>query len=277
MSQPTVLSISSQVAYGHVGNSAIIAALHSMNCNVIDIPTIILSSHPGHGPAARIDIPAGKIDEILNVLADQGRLDGVDAIISGYFSSVDQIASVEKAVKQVKSKNPAAIYCCDPIIGDELPGMYVPQPVARAIRDDLIPVSDIILPNLFELQYLLGDRVTDIGDCIIKVRENFKSPVLITSMPIDDPSCMGNLLVHGDEAWLCTSPRLDKVPNGTGDLLTGLFVGNYLTGGCFHTALSFASGQLNSVLIGSVAEKSDELVLSHLMNTPSDFPPAQAL
>jgi len=277
MPPPVVLSFSSQVAYGHVGNSATIAALHTTNCTVIDIPTIILSSHPGHGPAATLEIPAGKIDEFVNVLADQGRLDNVEAVISGYFCDPQQITSVRRAVELVKSKNPTTLYFCDPVIGDETPGIYVPKSVARAIKDDLIPISDIIMPNLFEFQYLLGDKITDLRDCIDKVRENFKAHVLITSVPVDNPAHCGNLLVLPDEAWLCTSPRLDKAPHGTGDLLTGFFVGNFLAMGSYETALSNASGQLNLVLKASVAAGSDELVLSHLITIPfpPDFPPAQ--
>lgn len=279
MPRPTVLSISSQVAYGHVGNSAIIAALHTHGCTVIDIPTIILSSHPGHGPAASIEVSAEKIDEFLDILGDQGRLDTVDAVVSGYFRNCEQIASVKKAVERVKAKNPAALFCCDPVIGDDLPGMYVPQSVAEAIKTDLIPLSDMLTPNLFEFQFLLGQKVTDLRDCIDKVRQNFKCPVLVSSVPADDPAHCGTLLVLAEEAWLCTAERIDKVPHGTGDLLTGLFVGSYLATRSYQKALSSACGQLNVVLLRSIAEGCDELVLSHLMaaSLPPDFPPARSV
>ncbi len=277
MPPPIVLSFSSQVAYSHVGNSATIAALHSTDCTVIDIPTIILSSHPGHGPAATIEVPAEKIDQFVDTLADQGRLDNVKAIISGYFCAPRQIASVRKAVELVKSKNPTAKYFCDPVIGDDTTGIYVPQSVARAIKIELIPISDFILPNVFEFQHLLGHKVTDLNNCIDKARENFNAHVLITSVPVDDPAQLGNLLVLPDQAWLCTGPHLDKAPHGTGDLLTGLFVGNYLAARPYEMALSYASGQLNKVLRASVAEDSDELALSQLKNIPfpPDFPPAK--
>ncbi len=272
-----VLSFSSQVAYGHVGNSAIIAALHSTDCTVIDIPTIILSSHPGHGPAATIEVPAEKIDEFVDTLADQGRLDNVEAIISGYFCTPRQIASVRKAVELVKSKNPAARYFCDPVIGDDITGIYVPQSVAQAIKIDLIPISDFILPNMFEFQYLLGHKVTDLHHCIDQARKNFNARVLITSVPVDDPTHHGNLLVLPDQAWLCTGRHLDNVPHGTGDLFTGLFAGNYLAVHSYDMALSYASGQLNKVLKDSVAQGSDELALFQLKNIPfpPDFPAAK--
>ena len=44
-----VLSISSQVAYGPVGNSASVPALQAAGFTVSQVPTIILSNHPGLG------------------------------------------------------------------------------------------------------------------------------------------------------------------------------------------------------------------------------------
>jgi len=269
MPHPTVLSISSQVAYGHVGNSATIAALQTLNCTVIDIPTIILSSHPGHGANAAIDIPAEKIDEILNILEQQGRLDKVDGVISGYIRSPEQVDVIRKAVENVKSKNPAALYFCDPVIGDDLPGIYVPGAVAEAIKTRLVPASDILVPNLFEFQFLTGDAVSGINECIELARTKFKAQVLITSVPMQRGTDCGNLLVGPRAVWLSTNPRIDKVPHGTGDLLTGLFAGHYLSTHSSARALSYACGQLNSVLIKSIEEGGDELVLSPLMTPPN--------
>jgi len=277
MSRPTVLSLSSQVAYGHVGNSATIVALQTLGCTVIDIPTIILSSHPGHGTCASMEVPAEKIDEFIKILAQQGRLDRVDAVISGYIKTPEQVETIKKAVELIKAKNPAAIYCCDPVIGDELPGIYVAQAVAEAIKRDLIPISDIITPNLFEFEYLTGGQVTIMKDCIRQSREKFKAHVLLTSAPVDDNKTCSNLLISPDQAWMCTSPRRDRIANGTGDLLTGLFVGHYLTTQSYNKALSYACGQLTSVLEKSTQEGGDELTLTPLMTSPAlcDFPPAQ--
>ena len=47
-----LLSISSQVAFGPVGNSAAVPALQARGHEVLAIPTIMLSNHPGHGPPA---------------------------------------------------------------------------------------------------------------------------------------------------------------------------------------------------------------------------------
>jgi pyridoxine kinase len=277
MPGPTVLSLSSQVAYGHVGNSATIVALQTLGCTVIDIPTIILSSHPGHGACTGIEIPAEKIDEILNVLWAQGRLDKVDAVISGYIKSPQQAAIIKKVIERIKAKNPAAIYCCDPVIGDELPGIYVAQAVANAIKSELAILSDILTPNLFEFQFLTGQPAMNMGECIDQAHQKFKAHVLLTSAPIKDIDQCGTLLISPEDTWMCTAARIDKVPKGTGDLLTGLFVGHYLATCSYKKALAYACGQLRSVLIESTKQGGDELSLSPLMVSPCLFklPPAQ--
>ncbi len=276
MSRPTVLTISSQVAYGHVGNSASVVALQSLGCEVIDIPTIILSSHPGHGPAASVEISAKKIDGILSSLKDQGRLDKVDVILSGYLRSRAQIRSVARAVKTIKAKNLAAIYCCDPIIGDEATGIYVPEHVAQGIKTHLINLSDFITPNLFEFQFLCGHKGLKIDQCIDLARNKFKTDVLITSAPLIDPAFCGNLLVTAQQAWVCETSHICNVPHGTGDLFTALFVGHFLSKCPIEDALSRATGQLNSVLINSADEGTDELCLAHLFQRPDTepYPPA---
>ena len=43
-----VLSISSQVVYGHIGNSAAAFVLQRMGHDVMAVPTIILSNRPGY-------------------------------------------------------------------------------------------------------------------------------------------------------------------------------------------------------------------------------------
>ncbi len=279
MPGPTVLCLSSQVAYGHVGNSATIVALQTLGCTVIDIPTIILSSHPGHGASAGIEIPAEKIDEILDVLWAQGRLDKVDAVISGYIKTPQQAAIIKKVIERIKVKNPSAIYCCDPVIGDELSGIYVAQAVANAIKSELAILSDILAPNLFEFQFLTGQQATSMADCIDQAHQKFKAHVLLTSAPMKDIDQCGTLLISPEDAWMCTSSRIDKVPKGTGDLLTGLFVGHYLSTHSYKKALAYASGQLTSVLIESAQQGGDELTLSPLMTPPrlGEFPHPQPL
>ena len=71
-----ILAISSQVAYGPVGNSAAVPALQAAGDEVIAVPTIILSNHPGLGKPVGLRIPAPDVAGILGALDNLGVLDG---------------------------------------------------------------------------------------------------------------------------------------------------------------------------------------------------------
>ena len=64
-----VLSISSQVVWGPVGNSAAVPALQAGGHEVLGLPTITLSAHPGHGPPAGFRTDAADMARIADGLA----------------------------------------------------------------------------------------------------------------------------------------------------------------------------------------------------------------
>ena len=58
----SVISIQSQVAYGHVGNSAAVFPMQMHGIDVIAVPTTLLSNRPGY-PTIRgqvLDSPTGR-------------------------------------------------------------------------------------------------------------------------------------------------------------------------------------------------------------------------
>ena len=61
---------------------------------------------------------------------------------------------VLSTVDRVRGLNPAAIYCCDPVMGDVGRGMFVLPGLPQLIRDRVVPVADVVTPNAFELAYL---------------------------------------------------------------------------------------------------------------------------
>ena len=48
-----------------------------------------------------------------------------DGVLSGYMGGADIGAAILDAVATVKRANPAARYCCDPVIGDVGRGVFV--------------------------------------------------------------------------------------------------------------------------------------------------------
>ena len=136
-----------------------VPALQHLGLTVWPVDTVVFSNHPGHGQfRGEVRDPAA-LTALLRGLADLGVLATCRAVISGYLGSADNAAVVESALDLVRAANPGAVYCCDPVIGDNGRN-YVGADVVTAIRDRLLPRADLATPNRHELAVLTGGPAT---------------------------------------------------------------------------------------------------------------------
>jgi pyridoxine kinase len=245
-----VLAISSQVAYGTVGNSAAVPAMEALGLVVHTIPTIILSNHPGLGAPAGVRIEARNLGAILSALENLGVLRECAAVLTGYFAANDQIHGVARAIQRMKEANPSLTYLCDPILGDDPNGLYVPPAVAEAIRDELVPLATCIAPNRFELEWLSGKKVASAENAISAARSLACAEVLATSIPIDKNS-LNTLLIDRHSIQEHVMEKRTDIPHGTGDALSGLFLGYRLLVQSAGDAFVAAMRQLEKLVLAS--------------------------
>src|SRR5215831_8038672 len=151
-----LLSIQSHVAYGHVGNSAAVFALQRLGVEVWPIHTVELSNHPGYGEFRGRVADAAAVRDLVAGIAVRGALTRCDGVVSGYVGAAEIGTEILAAVGAVKAANPAARYCCDPVIGDADRGVYVRPAVAEFLRAQAVPAADVVTPNAFELGWLTG-------------------------------------------------------------------------------------------------------------------------
>ena len=217
-----VLSISSQVVWGPVGNSAAVPALQAMGHEVLALPTVILSNHPGHGAPSGFRTLPEDLSAMLSTLEGLGALDGLDAALTGYFAAPEQVDAVARQFKRLA----LPFLLVDPVLGDH-GRLYVPEPVAEAIRDRLLPRATCLTPNGFELAWLSGRTVEDEASAIAAARALGVPEVLATSIPAGAER-LATLLVTPHEVHAVVTPRLDHVPHGTGDFLSALYLAHRL-------------------------------------------------
>jgi pyridoxine kinase len=265
-----VLSFQSEVVYGYVGQRAARFALQRLGHDLWAIPTVILSNHTGY---PRVEGQA--VDPVLIALLVEGStanglLARCDAVLSGYLGSAAQADIVAAAVRGVKAANPKAVYCLDPVFGDN-GRAYAKPGVAEAMARTLLPLSDIVTPNTFELSSLTSVAIRDASDALVAARRLARPLVVATSAPAG-PDRIGVLAVAGNEAWFASTPRLENAPHGAGDLFAALFLAARLEGRDLRTALERATSSVFAVLEKSVAANSNEMLLieSHesLLNPP---------
>jgi pyridoxine kinase len=229
----TILSIQSSVVYGHVGNSAVTFPLMRMGVEVWPVITVHFSNHTGYESWRGPLLSAADLRNVVRGLDERGVLGEVDAVLSGYQGAEDIGAMILEAVALVKLRNPAAIYCCDPVLGDADTGSYVRPGIPEFMRARVVPAAQIITPNQFELTSLTGLPVSTMEEALTAAdaaRALGPEVVLITSVVRADatPGTIDMVAVDADGAWLVSTPRLPHTFTGSGDVTAATFLATLL-------------------------------------------------
>ena len=262
----SVLSIQSHVAYGHVGNSSAVFALQRLGTEVWPVHTVQFSNHTGYGSWKGRVFDGASIDEVLEGIDERGVLGGCAAVLSGYLGSADIGQSVLGAVARVRAANPAAVYCCDPVIGDVGRGVFVRPGIEELLRDVVLPVADVLTPNHFELDLLAGTTTTTleaVKEAVASIQDRGPGTVLTTSLVTEDtPQDAVDLLASQDgRHWRVRTPKLGLSVNGAGDATAALFLAHWLPERSAPAALGAATASVWGLLARTEAAGSREILL----------------
>jgi pyridoxine kinase len=259
-----VISIQSQVAYGHVGNNAAVFPMQMRGIDVIAVPTTLLSNRPGYPTIRGRILDADLVADLLLGIDERGVVDSCQVILSGYLGSPEIAEVVMEFVRKAKKNNPKLIYCCDPVIGDSDAGLFVREGIPSLFRDSLCPLADIITPNHFELEWLCGAKATTIDEVIENARalsERGPSTVVVTGVQLADMpgDRVDTVAIEGSSVWRLSTPKLPIRPSGTGDLFSSLFVSSLVCGLGTQGALVEAVSAIFAVLERTVAAGTEEM------------------
>ncbi|MDX2203298.1 MAG: PfkB family carbohydrate kinase [Hyphomicrobiaceae bacterium] len=262
-----ILCISSHVVRGSVGLAATVPALQSLGHEVWALPTVTLAARPGLGraamaPGGRRATDAAGLSAMLDALERDGCWPMLDAVLTGYFASPDTVEAAAQAVARIKAQSPRVRVLVDPVIGDA-GRLYVSAETAAAIRDALLPLADIATPNRFELQWLASALGFDDEASLVAAARALGPPLVVVTSAAETELEVTTLLAgRSGLVRAVTSPRFSGVPNGSGDLLDGLFLGRLLAGSEPAAALDDALATLAEVLQASAGH--DVLQLARL-------------
>jgi pyridoxine kinase len=247
---PTVLSVQSRVAYGHVGNAASVFPLQRLGIEAWALDTVAFSYHTGHGQWRGAVVPAAQIAELFEGVAALGVLPQIDAVLSGYLGDETTGPVLLDIVEQVRAANPQALFCCDPVIGDVDTGSYVTAGIAEFFRDRALALADIITPNRFELEYLTGHSVTTLAEAgVAAAALRALGPKIVLATSIEIAADRIAMLAAGpDGIWAVETPRLPVVLNGCGDVAAALFLGRLLRGERLADALAATAAAMYGII-----------------------------
>lgn len=270
-----VLSIQSSVAYGHAGNSAATFPLQRLGHDVYPVLTVHFSNHTGYGAWRGTVLDPAIVADVINGIEDRGAFADIDAVLTGYQGSPGVAEVVLDAVARVRAASPAAIYCCDPVLGDTDRGFFVLPGIPALMRDTVVPVADIVTPNVFELSYLAGDgsdpetatgadisTVPAILAAVARLREMGPRTVLVTSVEdAADPEHIGMIALDDTGAYQVTTPKLPISVNGLGDVTAAVFLARLGGGAPIERALAQTASAVFAVLSETVRQGSREIRL----------------
>jgi pyridoxine kinase len=266
----SVISIQSQVAYGHVGNSAAVFPLQVHGIDVIAVPTTLLSNRPGYPTLRGRVLEAQLVADLLLGVEERGAVDTCHMILSGYLGSPDIAAVVAEFVERAKARHKARDsglrYACDPVLGDRDRGLFVPASIPPLVRDRLCRLADIITPNHFEFEWLCGAEAGTVDQVIARAAELIArgpSTVVVTSAELADTpdGQIDTLAVERSRAFRVRTPKLPISPNGVGDLFASLYVSASVRGADTPDALSHAASAVFAVLECTAARGAEEMCI----------------
>ena len=261
----SILSIPSHVAYGYVGNRAAVFPLQRLGFDVWAVNTVQFSNHTGYGAWRGQVFGAELIGDLVQGIEERGVLARCDAVLSGYMGDASIGEAILDAFARVRAANPAAIWCCDPVIGDVGRGVFVRPGIPEFMRDRAVPAAGIVTPNQFELEWMTGRKVVSLDDAKAAVGElQGRGPrtVLVTSLQVEDTPEDSVDLLAGEEGrfWRVRTPKLPISVNGAGDAMAALFLFHRLRWDDSRLALSAATSSVFGLLRRTAEERSREIL-----------------
>lgn len=163
----------------------------------------------------------------------------------------------------MKAQHETAIYCCDPVMGDIGPGLFVAPAVPAFFANMALPAADIVTPNVFELSVLTGMPVAALASTTVQVAAARSliscgpCVVLLTSARCQHArgeERIATFAVTAREAWAVSTPfvPLTPMPDGMGDCAAARFRARYLQ----HHDIALALSQSVSSLY-ALARRAD--------------------
>lgn len=269
MTKKTII-IHSKVSYGYVGSNTTSFVLQSAVQDVITIPTVLYSNHLGYPTVGGGAVPSSLYQSILEGILKLSIEQEVSTVITGYIGNAELVEMTAGFIKKLKVINPEILFICDPVMGDMIPGLYVPAEVPPAIIEQLMPLADLITPNQFEFQQITGKPVLQVDEMVQQLDQLKKilpKQVVITGCHLSttEKDMLDICVFENETLNIFSAPRIPVSPPGTGELFTAHLLLSLLEGANLQTAAGSSGTILSTVLLKMYEENRSEFDLTDLL------------
>ncbi|MDO1527315.1 pyridoxal kinase [Fulvimonas sp. R45] len=256
-----IVSVQSQLVYGHAGNSAAVPPLRQLGLRVAEVPTTLLSNAPFYPTTRGRVLPADWFADLLRGLCERGVHRRARMLVSGYLGSAANGEAFADWLDGTLPQAPQLRFCLDPVIGDTHTGPYVEPALEGVFRERLLPHAWMVTPNAFELERLGGRSVGGEREAIAAARGLLaRGPSWVVAHSVrGDGGRLLTLAVGREACWKVATPELPLDVAGTGDVLTALLVALMLQGEALPNALERAVSAVHVMLEATLAAGIEEL------------------
>jgi pyridoxine kinase len=138
------------------------------------------------------------------------------------------------------------------VLGDE-GELYVPPELVRTFREHAVPRADLLVPNRFELEWLVERPVASISDAVAAARELRSAgarEVVVKGLVLEHEGrpTQHVIGVDADGAWVARAPHVAQFWGGAGDVFTGLITGLRLGGTPLGEAVARATALMQALI-----------------------------
>ncbi len=191
------------------------------------------------------EVPAGFVREQIDVVLDDI---GADAVKLGMLASADIIKAVATGLRD----HGVSRLVVDPVCASKHGHPLLRDDALDALRSEILPLAEVVTPNLGEVQLLTGIHVTSVDDltrAAAAVRDLGPRWVLIKGGHLPGNVDATDLLTDGDEEILVTSARVDTTDtHGTGCTLAAAIAAHRALGSDVPAAVRAAKDYVTGAI-----------------------------
>jgi hydroxymethylpyrimidine/phosphomethylpyrimidine kinase len=247
-----VLTIAGSDSGGGAGIQADLKTFAANGCYGMSVITALTAQNTQGVTAIHALPPSFAVEQMTAVFTDIG----ADAVKIGMLYSAELIEAVAEGLNQFRARN----IVLDPVMVAQSGDKLLQDSAIQAVKDHLMPVADVVTPNLPEAEVLLGRKIESFEDVKRAARElagNGGRSILIKGGHMAESNSTDLLyLTEEDRFVILEAERIDSRNNhGTGCTLSSAIAANMARGSNIEEAVEKAKAFISNAIRAGAAYK----------------------
>ncbi len=251
---PRLAMINDIAGFGRCSTTVSLPVISVMKVQVCPVPTSVLSNHLGF-PLCHFDDYTSHMRDYIKVWNDLGLT--FDGLYCGFLGNEEQIDIVREFVEMFR----ASLFLLDPVMGDHGKSYSSITEMHVQKMKELLPLADIITPNITEACLLTGTPWKD-GEWTMQelsglceklaslcLKDSVGASIVITGIRQGDS--LVNFLWDDGVYTTVSTPIAGASRPGTGDIFASILAADAVRGETLLTSVQKAANFVGLCIAGS--------------------------